>query len=62
MTIPKFLKGFNARRVIYVVMGLFIIIQSAILGQWFGLIFGGYFTAMGFFGFGCASGNCSVRR
>lgn len=39
-------------------MGLFVIGQSAISRQWFGVLFGGYFASMGLFAFGCASGNC----
>ncbi len=60
-TLPKFLNNWNFRRSIYMLVGIFIIIQSVLISQWFGLIFGAYFTAMGLFGFGCASGNCSVN-
>ncbi len=60
-TLPRFLYNWNARRTVYIMVGVFIIVQSAMLSRWFGLIFGGYFTAMGLFGFGCASGNCSVN-
>jgi hypothetical protein len=38
--------------------GLFIASQAIIEGQWFGAIFGIYFTSMGLFAFGCASGAC----
>jgi hypothetical protein len=38
--------------------GLFIASQAIIEGQWFGAIFGIYFTSMGLFAFGCASGTC----
>lgn len=62
ITLPKFLKNWNVRRSIYMLVGIFIIVQSVLVSQWFGLIFGGYFTAMGLFGFGCASGNCSVNN
>ncbi len=60
-TLPRFLNNWNARRTIYIIVGIFITVQSAMLSQWFGLIFGAYFTAMGLFGFGCASGNCKVN-
>lgn len=26
--------------------------------EWFGILIGGYFAAMGVFAFGCAGGNC----
>ncbi len=52
------LSGWNFRRVIYLVGGIFITIQAVVEKQWFLLIPGVYFTSMGFFAFGCASGNC----
>jgi hypothetical protein len=42
----------------YLLAGLFIASQAIIEGQWFGAIFGIYFTSMGLFAFGCASGAC----
>lgn len=45
-------------RVFYFLAGLFIASQSFQDGQWFGAIFGIYFTSMGLFAFGCASGAC----
>jgi hypothetical protein len=45
-------------RVLYLLMGLFVIGQSVISHQWVGILLGGYFAAMGLFAFGCASGNC----
>ena len=32
--------------------------QSALTQEWVGVVFGGYFAAMGVFAFGCAAGNC----
>lgn len=54
----RILTGWNFIRVIYVLLGCFIIIQSAADRQWFGIIFGGYFAAMGLFAVGCAGGAC----
>jgi hypothetical protein len=54
----RILAGWNYIRVIYVLLGSFIIIQSVADGQWLGILFGGYFAAMGLFAFGCAAGNC----
>ena len=56
--IQRILTGWNFIRVIYVLIGGLIIIQSAADRQWFGIIFGGYFAAMGLFAVGCAGGNC----
>lgn len=45
-------------RAMYFLMGVAIIIQSAIIGEWPGILMGSYFAAMGLFRFGCASGAC----
>ncbi|GAA4458390.1 hypothetical protein [Rurimicrobium arvi] len=61
----RLLKGWSIRRAIYLIMGLAIAFQAAAGGAWPGVLAGGYFTAMGLLGFGCAGGNCcapSVRK
>lgn len=45
-------------RAMYLLMGAAIGIQSAMLGEWPGILMGSYFAAMGLFRFGCASGAC----
>ena len=50
--------GWNIRRVLFIVLGSAILIQSLGEHQWIGVMIGGYFTAMGIFSFGCAAGNC----
>lgn len=50
--------GWTFTRFIYMVLGGFILGQSILDSQWLGMFIGGYFTSMGLFGFGCASGNC----
>jgi hypothetical protein len=35
-----------------------IIIQSAIMREWIGILIGLYFASMGLFALGCAAGNC----
>lgn len=45
-------------RTLYAIAGIAVIIQSAGVHSWVGIIFGVYFTSMGVFGFGCAAGNC----
>ncbi len=54
----RILTNWTFTRAFYLIMGLFVIIQSIMSQQWFGIAFGGYFAAMGLFAFGCASGNC----
>ena len=54
----RILTNWTITRAFYLIMGLFVIIQSFTSQQWFGIAFGGYFAAMGLFAFGCASGNC----
>lgn len=54
----RVLTGWTFTRALYVVMGTVVIVQSAINQQWFGVLFGGYFAAMGLFSFGCAAGRC----
>jgi len=50
--------NWTVTRVIYLIMGCALILQSVLSRQWFGIAFGGYFAAMGLLAFGCASGNC----
>ncbi|MBS1589793.1 MAG: hypothetical protein JST52_09295 [Bacteroidetes bacterium] len=54
----RLLTGWNFRRVVYLVVGSALLIDSIWRQQWLGVVFGGYFAAMGIFAFGCASGNC----
>ena len=54
----RILTNWTFIRVLYLLMGGYIIFQSAIHEQWLGLAAGGYFASMGLFAFGCASGNC----
>lgn len=54
----RILSKWTFTRVLYVIMGIVVIIQSVMSKQWLGIGFGAYFTAMGVFAFGCAAGNC----
>lgn len=54
----RMLTGWTFSRVLYLVMGSFIIADSVATHQWLMLGFGVYFAAMGLFAFGCAAGNC----
>jgi presenilin-like A22 family membrane protease len=56
----RILSGWTFVRVLYVVIGSFVIVHSIIEKQWAGVAVGAYFAAMGLFAFGCAAGNCFV--
>lgn len=49
-------------RVLYLLVGGIIVGQAIMDQLWFGIIFGGYFMAMGIFSWGCAAGNCAIPR
>lgn len=57
----RILTGWTLKRALYAGLGVYLIIQSVATQQWFGVIFGTYFTSMGIFSFGCAAGNCYVE-
>jgi hypothetical protein len=54
----RILAGWNFQRVIYVLIGVSIMVQSVAQHEWLGVLPGGYFASMGIFAFGCAAGNC----
>lgn len=56
----RLLYGWNIRRVLYLLIGGIIVVYGISIGTWWGALFGGYFAAMGLFGFGCAGGACST--
>jgi hypothetical protein len=58
----RILTGWTLTRVLYLVMGTYIVVQSVLDQQWIGILLGGYFASMGLFAFGCAAGNCGVGR
>jgi hypothetical protein len=57
----KLLSNWNFLRLFYFLIGLFIIVQSVMDKEWFGVIIGGYFTSMGLFALGCAGQNCYIQ-
>lgn len=56
--IERISTGWSIRRVLYLAMGIYVIVQSIKDQQWFGVLLGTYFASMWLFAFGCASGNC----
>jgi hypothetical protein len=56
----RILNGWTARRVLYLLLGAWVIVYAIMVKEWWGAFLGAYFAAMGLLGFGCASGSCSV--
>lgn len=54
----RILTQWTLPRALFLIMGIMVIVQSAMSHQWFGILFVAYFAAMGLFAFGCASGGC----
>lgn len=55
----RILTGWSIRRALYLLLGGWVIVQAFMTNQYFLLLFGGYFTSMGLFNFGCAAGACA---
>lgn len=55
----KMKTGWNWIRIVYLVIGIWVIAQSALEGEWIGIVLGIWPTLMGLFGLACAGGNCS---
>jgi membrane-bound ClpP family serine protease len=58
----KLLTGWTTSRIIFTLLGIAIILQTAMDRQVFGVILGAYILLMGLFGFGCAAVNCNIRE
>lgn len=54
----RILTGWTFRRLVYLLLGVFVICESGAMHQWIGILPGLYLASMGIFAFGCASGNC----
>lgn len=52
--------GWNLSRILFLVIGVTLIIQSLLKLEWIGIILGLYLCVMGIFKLGCASGSCNV--
>lgn len=55
-----FFRDWNFRRIIYLIGGIWAIVQSIMDRMWVLIPLGLYFLAMAVFKLGCASGNCEV--
>lgn len=55
----RILTNWTFTRALYVIIGIFLVVQSIMIKQWFGVAVGSYFASMGIFAFGCAAGNCA---
>ncbi|WP_187477364.1 hypothetical protein [Amniculibacterium sp. G2-70] len=56
------IKGWNFRRILYLIGGFWMVALSVKDQEWWMSIFGLYFIAMSIFKFGCASGNCEIPK
>lgn len=58
--IHRIFNNWTWTRVIYLLLGFYVIVQSALEREWVGVIIGAWPAAMGLFALGCASGNCAT--
>lgn len=56
----RLIEGWSLVRVLYTLLGAYIVADAMMSTNWFVLLPGVYFLAMGLLGFGCAGGNCAV--
>lgn len=56
--INRLFTNWNFRRIMYAIVGFYILITSVPTLHWFGIGIGAYFGLMGLFALGCAGGNC----
>lgn len=56
--LQRILRAWNLRRAVYLAIGILMTVQFIQLSNVPGILLGLYFTSMGLFAFGCASGNC----
>ncbi len=54
----RILTGWNFQRALFLIIGITVIAQTISTKDWWAVVFGGYFAAMGIFRIGCASGAC----
>lgn len=54
----RILTNWTFTRILFLAIGILIIGQALAAHEWWGMLFGAYFLAMGVFALGCASGNC----
>ena len=57
----RIFENWTLTRALYLGLGISVIIESVMSKQWFGIVLGIYFAAMGLFAFGCASGICKIN-
>ena len=60
--IQTVLHNWSLRRVLYMVMGLFLIAEAIQDCMWISLLPGAWFSAMGLFALGCARPSCGIHQ
>lgn len=56
----RMLTGWTWIRAAYLFIGMWVIVQSALEGEWIGIVLGAWPAIMGLFGLACAGGNCAT--
>lgn len=56
--LQRLLNGWNFIRVLYLIAGIMMVVQSVADRQWLLALIGLYFAVMGLFAIGCAGGSC----
>ncbi len=56
----RILTGWTFQRLVFLVVGVYLLISAAMDQMWMGVFLGAYFAAMGLFAFGCAAGACGA--
>ena len=57
--IERIFTGWTWIRAAYFLIGSWVIVQSALEGEWIGIALGAWPAAMGLFGLACAGVNCA---
>lgn len=55
----RIITGWTWKRMVFLGVGIWIITQSALNGEWVGVILGAWPAIMGVFGVACAGSNCN---
>ncbi|MEX0996672.1 MAG: hypothetical protein WDZ45_06470 [Flavobacteriaceae bacterium] len=56
----RLLTGWTIQRTVFLGIGVLLLVHTIMDNQPIGILLGIYITAMGLFGFGCASGSCNL--
>lgn len=57
----RILSGWTFMRILYLIIGITLVIQSIMAHQYGMALLGVYFSAMSVLGIGCMGGNCNIQ-